>query len=90
MVCVPTMLCVKPCVFGCCVSHHKDHHGKTEAQEYEMAAMEDFVKADNAEQLANGHKQASGEDEFNLQVNIVLAAGPQEGGDHGFGELMIH
>lgn len=48
LVCVPTMLCVKPCVYGCCFKS-TDHHDKNkegEVAEYEMAAMEDFVPAD--------------------------------------------
>lgn len=45
LVCVPTMLCVKPCVFGICCKkpHHKE---ATEVAELEMEAMEDFVPAE--------------------------------------------
>lgn len=77
------MLCVKPCVGGCCTPDH--HSEKTEVQEHELVALEEFVPADQVEK-----KQSAKEDEFDLHTQIVLAAGPQEGHGSSFGELMIH
>lgn len=41
LVCVPVMLCVKPCVYGCCCKSKDSHHQEnqeSEVAEHELAA----------------------------------------------------
>jgi len=90
VICVPLMLCVKPCYIQHCAK--KANHHKVVEDEFvqggDYATHEDnFVEAPKVGEIL----KASG-DAFNLHDNIVnsFVDASKNHGDDGFMEIMIH
>ena len=85
MICIPLMLCVKPCYIQCC----SGKHGKQVEHEDEF---EKVVSEDNFVKVEEGQKLKASEDGFRLHDNIVASfVDPNKShDDETFLEIMIH
>lgn len=82
--CVPIMLFVKPVWLAMVApSHHKEEHVEN--------GDDDFHQVDAPKNDKIAIAASATEDKFNIRSNIVASSGDAgHGGNHGFGEAMIH
>jgi V-type H+-transporting ATPase subunit a len=83
LICVPLMLCVKPCALIYCCNPHKDHAHGAEFQNVEPVG-------EDGQPLA-GNDNHGGDEKADIRAYEDLLN--QEGGDHGAhgaGEIFIH
>jgi V-type H+-transporting ATPase subunit a len=86
VICMPLMLCVKPCVWGCCTK--KDHHSEEEIEriQAQQDSLEDLNPNANGQSIEENVK----DDMKAYEALLQLEAGGAEAHGHTFGELFIH
>ena len=98
LICIPLMLCVKPCYLNCTMAKHADVDDEfvavkqqdTEDKPGEYATNEDDYR--NASSAANGNILTASNDAFNIKKEIISSYVDANAhhGDEGFMEIMIH
>ena len=86
LICIPLMLCAKPIILNMTTKHPQVGEEHEEFQGVAHGDEDDNFQAVNKNQL-------SLKDDFDLASNLRAIAAAQadlHGGNHGFGELMIH
>lgn len=86
MICIPLMLCVKPCYIQCCKSKSSSHVDHEDEFEQVVTSEDNFVKVED------GQKLKASEDGFRLHDNIVASyTDPNKKHEEDtFMEIMIH